>query len=351
MTIARETGGTRVRVAGSRSREFLFQGADFRGTLGIAMQTQSEKVEGLENWQAWAGAGVGHFIRVRHGENREVTLSRWDVHTILESATEAVFASAGTGGRATLVRGFSVARGGVPGGSVELSVRRPVGSAEWIQEIISLADAGPEKLFQVGSWIVRLGPPTYYVEIVASTDETAASSYRSSGDDYKAMYQSSSRCKDKTGVLLGFLQNEPIPGTPPEMARLAVAMIVAEAARNYRTWGINLMMLDLLRQNAVPGGFGAVVQNDMHPMSKGGTYQPGKVGLKGGRKSRETWAHETAITMMWLSKFAGMNVQMEDGSEKRWRDPVRGEAFVGVVRGRLTDALISRFRKIGWAWE
>jgi hypothetical protein len=315
------------------------------------MQTQSDKVEGLENWQAWAGAGVGHFIRVRHAENRDVLLSRWDVHTMLEGATEAVFSSSGAGGRATLVRGFSVGRGSSPGSHLELSVRRPVGSAEWIQEIISLADAGAEKLFQVGTWIVRVGPPDYYAHIVASTDEVAASSFRASGDDYKAMYQGSSRCKDKTGVLLGFLQGEPIPGTPAEMARLAVAMIVSEAARNHRTWGINLMLLDLLRQNAVPGGFGAVIQNELHPMSKGGTYQPGKVGMKGGRKSRETWAHETGITMLWLSKFAGVNAQMVDGGERRWRDPVKGEAFVGMVRGRLTDALVSRFRKIGWAWE
>jgi hypothetical protein len=56
-------------------------------------------------------------------------------------------------------------------------------------------------------------------------------------------------------------------------------MIVSEAARNYRTWGVNLMLLDLLRQNAVPGGFGAFVQNDMHPMSNSGTNQPGKAGL------------------------------------------------------------------------
>ena len=240
------------------------------------MQTQSEKVEGLENWQAWAGAGVGHFIRVKHGENREVMLSRWDVHTMLETATESVLASSGAGGRATLVRGFAVARGGNPGGPVELSVRRPTNSAEWIHEIVTLADGGSEKLYQVGSWIVRVGPPDYYAQIVASTDETAASSYRSAGDDYKAMYQGSSRCKDKTGVLLGFLQNQPVAGTPPEMARLAVAMIVSEAARNHRTWGVNLMLLDLLRQNAVPGGFGGVIQNDMHPMSKAGRISRAK---------------------------------------------------------------------------
>ncbi len=315
------------------------------------MQTQTEKVEGLENWQAWAGAGVGHFIRVKHGENREVMLSRWDVHTMLESATEAVFASSGAGGRATLARGFSVARGGSPSGPVELNVRRPTNTAEWIHEIVTLADGGSEKLFQVGTWIVRVGPPDYYAQIVASTDETAAGSYRSAGDDYKAMYQGSSRCKDKTGVLLGFLQNEPIPGTPPEMARLAVAMLVSEAARNHRTWGVNLMLLDLLRQNSVPGGFGGMIQNDMHPMSKGGTYQPGKVGMKGGRKSRETWAHEAGITMLWLSKFAGLQIQMVEAAEKRWRDPIKGEAFVNLVRGRLTDAMVARFRKIAWAWE
>jgi hypothetical protein len=55
--------------------------------------------------------------------------------------------------------------------------------------------------------------------------------------------------------------------------------------------------------------------------------------------------------MAWLCKFAGVHVQMLEGSERRWREPVKSEAFVGVVRGRLTDALDARFRKIGWAWE
>jgi len=46
-----------------------------------------------------------------------------------------------------------------------------------------------------------------------------------------------------------------------------------------------------------------------------------------------------------------MQAQMVDGGERRWRDPVKGEAFVNLVRGRLTDALVARFRKVGWAWE
>ncbi|HMY20641.1 MAG TPA: hypothetical protein PKA58_30155, partial [Polyangium sp.] len=73
--------------------------------------------------------------------------------------------------------------------------------------------------------------------------------------------------------------------------------------------------------------------------------------MKGGRKSRETWAHEAGIAMLWLSKFAGLQIQMVEAGEKRWRDPIKGEAFVNLVRGRLTDAMVARFRKIGWAWE
>ncbi|MDI1476396.1 hypothetical protein [Polyangium sp. y55x31] len=315
------------------------------------METHLERIESLERWQAWADAGVERFIRVRHGEHHEVLLSRWDVHTMLESATEAVFSSPGTGGRTTYVRGFSLSRGHDGSRPVEILVQKPACAGEWIQELIALGETGREKFFQVGSWIVRVGPPDYYAHIVASTDESDAGKYRAGGDTYKAMYESSSGCKDKTGVLIGFLQGEPLLGTPPEMARLAVAMCVSEAARNHRTWGINLMLLDLLRGNAVPGGFGAVIQNEMHPMSKGGTYQPGKVGMKGGRKSRETWAHETGTTMLWLTQFAGVSATMEDGGGRRWRDPVKGEAYRGVVRGRLTGELVARLRKVGWGWE
>lgn len=312
------------------------------------METHLEKIEGLERWQAWAGAGVQQFIRVERGDGHAVLLSRWDAHTMLEGATETVFSSPGTGGRGTYARAFRVGMG--RGGMEEFIVQRPANAGEWIQEIILLGEGGVDKSFQIGTWIVRVGPPEYYAHVIASTDEAAAASYRAGGDTYRAMFQSSSQCKDKTAVFQGFLQGDPLLGTPPEMARLVVAMCVSEAARNHRTWGINLMLTDLLRANAVPGGFKALIEGEMHPMSKGGTFQQGKVGMKGGRKSRETWAHETGITMLWLSRFAGVRVSMVDDGARRWRDPVKGEAYAGAMRRTLTDALVARFRKIGWTW-
>ncbi|MGK3961304.1 hypothetical protein WMF38_50635 [Sorangium sp. So ce118] len=313
------------------------------------MVTHLEKIEGLERWQAWAGAGVQQFIRVEYRDKHVVTLSRWDVHTILESATEAVFASPGTGGRTTSVRAFGV--GQRRGDVEEIAVQRPVSAGEWIQELVALGQSGAATCFQVGSWLVRVSPPDYYAHVIASTDQAQADSYRGGADTYQAMFNASSHCKDRTAVLRGLLQGDAPLGTPPEMARLAVAMCVSEAARNHRTWGINLMLMDLLQANAVAGGFWALIMDEMHPMSKGGTFQQGKVGMKGGRKSRETWAHETGITMLWLTRLSGIKAAMTDGEGRRWRDPVKGEAHSGAARHHLTDVLVARFRKLGWSWE
>lgn len=315
------------------------------------MESHLEKIEGLERWEAWAGAGVEQFIQVERGDGHAVLLSRWDVHTLLESATQAVFSSPGSGGRT----GYAMARayrvGTARGGIEEIVVERPASTGEWIHELVALGETGVAKCFQSGTWIVRVSPPGFYADIVASTDQAAAASYRMGGDTYQAMFQASSQCTDRMAVVRALLQGDAQLDAPPEMARLAVAMCVSETARNHRTWGINLMLMDLLQANAIPGGFRALITGEMHPMSKGGTFQQGKVGMKGGRKSRETWAHETAVTMVWLTRFAEMNASMVHAGARRWRDPVKGEEHGGTVRRHLTDVLVGRFRKVSAAWE
>jgi hypothetical protein len=313
------------------------------------METHLEKIEGLERWQAWAGAGVEQLIQVEHGEGHVVTLSRWDVHTMLESATQTVFSSPGAGAPTIGVKAYPT--GQVQRGLDEVVVRRPGNVAEWVAELRALGEGGLSRRFQVGVWIVEVTPPSLYANVVASTDQHLAETYRAAGDTYLAMLEGSAECKDHAAVIAALLQGDPLVPAPPQMARLAVAMCVSEAARNHRTWGVNLMLLDMLRANAVPGGFRALLTNEMHPMSKGGTFQQGKVGMKGGRKSRETWAHETAITMVWLTRFAGVRAAMVSGGGRRWRDPVKGEAYVGTVRRHLTDVLVVRFRKLGWTWD
>jgi hypothetical protein len=313
------------------------------------METHLEKIEGLERWQAWADAQES--IEVTHGDGHMVTLSRWDVHNMLESATEAVFSSPGTGGRTSWATAFCVGpehRGSAP---AEFLVQRPAETGGWIQELLTLATNPAERFYQVGSWIVRLGSPDYYIHVTASTDAGMAAAYRAGGDTYRAMFLGSSQCKDRTEVMMGFLQGKPLLGTPPEMARLVVAMCVSEAARNHRTWGINLMLLDLLWGNAVPGGWSSLIQEGMHPMAKGSTFEHGRTGMKGGRVSRQTWAHETGITMLWLTKYAGVKGGTTNRGGRWWRDPVKGQAFGGTVRRRLTSELVTRFRKVGWGWE
>lgn len=320
------------------------------------METHLEKIEGLERWQAWAEAGK--FIVVQHGDDARgalVKLSREDVKRELESATQIVFASATGGGGAptSYVRAFAVGQGPQGGAATEFVVQRPVEAGQWLQELVAVGQGSVARFYEVGPWVVEVRPRDLYAYVVASTDAGLAASYRSSGETYQAMFRGSSECADRTGVVLGFLKGVSSPGVPGEMARLAVAMFVSEAARNHRMWGVNLMLLDLLRGNAVPGGWGALVQEGMHPMAKGGTFEPGKVGMQGGRVSRESWAHATGITMLWLTRFGGMRAGMvaEGEESERWRDPVKGEAYGRVVWRQMRDGLVRRFGKVGVGWD
>src|ERR1700679_3883901 len=120
------------------------------------METHLEKIEGLERWQAWAGAGVEQLIQVEHGTGHMVTLSRWDVHTMLESATQAIFSSPGAGAPTTGVKAYHA--GQVQRGLDEVVIQRPGSVAEWVAELRTLREGGLPRRFQVGAWIVEVTP-------------------------------------------------------------------------------------------------------------------------------------------------------------------------------------------------
>jgi hypothetical protein len=315
-------------------------------------QTHLGRLEQAERWQVWDDAK--ELVVAKDSAGNRVALSRWDVHTMLESATEAAFSSPGAGGAGVPEQVFVRSPSGAGTVFTEVVVQRPQDAGQWISELVGFATAhstSSTRCYQVGPWIVQVGSPDYYAYIYGATSPELIGSYSDRGHSYQAMCRSSSSCDDRTGVMMGFLKNDPLRGVPAEMARLTVAMCVSEATRNFRAWGTNLMLLDLLRGNVVKGGLESVIMDGMHPMAKGSTFDPGSTGMKGGRKSRETWSHETCITMMWLKQYSAMSFELYEGRERRWRDPVKGEAHRSTVRRKLTKELLGRMRKLGFAWE
>jgi hypothetical protein len=308
------------------------------------MQTRLEALEEAERWSAW---GSSKFIAVEKDAGERVPFSRYDIHQLLVSATEIAFESPGVGNSTTREKVF------LPGGGTdEVLVQHPADAGGWIGELLTLPGAY-ERFYQVGSWIVRVARPDYYSFIHGSMNQgdlAGLSRARSSGDSYRSMYEGSTACDDPVGAALSFLRGARSAGVPGEMARLLVAMYVSEAARNHRTWGVNLMLLDLLRSGRVT--WGNLILGGLHPMAQGGTFAQGKTGMRGGRESAETWAHETSIAMAWLMGCSGLHISSEDGkSGDRWRDPVKAQAFVSATRRQLLNRCLSRLRNVGLTWD
>lgn len=311
------------------------------------METRLQALEEAERWSAW---GSSEFLVVESEAGTRVPLSRWDVHQLLVSATEVAFSGAGVGHPATHETVFLCS-----GGVADARIERPSDARGWMGELLILPGMH-ERLYQVGPWIVRVARPDYYAFIHGAMNQGDSSTYAKAsggGDSYRAMYKTASAYDDPTGAVLKFLRGSPIGQIPAEMARLIVAMYVSEAARNHRTWGVNLMLLDLLRSGQV--SWGNMIVDGLHPMAKGGTFEQGKTGMKGGRKSAETWAHETSIAMAWLvacAGTAGITIsQTASTPGARWRDPVKAHAHVSATRRRLHKLFVSRLRNVGLAWD
>jgi hypothetical protein len=308
------------------------------------MQTRLEAMEEAERWSAW---GSSEFLAVEGPTGERVPLSRWDVHQLLVGATEVAFSGAGVGHPATRETVF-VCGGGIE----EVKIERPADARGWLGELMILPGT-PNRFYQVGPWIIRVSRPDYYAFVHGATNQGDADTYArmsGGGDSYRAMYAAGTACDDRTAVVLSFLQGTPARSVPAEMARLTVAMYVSEAARNHRTWGVNLMLLDLLRSGQI--GWGNLILDGLHPMAKGGTFAQGKTGMQGGRESAETWAHETSIAMAWLVACSGLKVTPQTAKPgARWRDPVKAHAHVSATRRRLQGLFLQRMRHVGLTWD
>ena len=256
------------------------------------MPTHLDTLQDKERWGAW---NQGAFLNVTTPEKQEVHLSRWDVHTLLVSATEAAFASAPSGSAARTEKVF-LCSGGAASQPTELVIQQLTDANGWIAELRTLPGTS-ERFYRLGPWIVRVAPPYYYAYVHAPTTADEAARYRRStshGESYRAMFDGS-RGYDRTDLAKRFLKGtQTTHAIPPTMAQLAVALLVSEAAHNWRTWGINLMLLDLLDGNATSGN--QLIHGDQHPMARGSSFDQAaaKTGMKGGRATTETWSLEAS---------------------------------------------------------
>lgn len=156
-------------------------------------------------------------------------------------------------------------------------------------------------LHPFGPWTIFISDD-YYVEIADGLrDSGYLNSKTRPSDTYDAM-RHEVNLKSFVKKVRAFLENG---GQDPQLnesnfneARLTYAKFISEPARNFSTWLINLMLLDLIEEgviNNVDDFF------DLHPM-RGGSYA-NQVAGGGGKKRGQIVNDETLIVVNWLRHF------------------------------------------------
>jgi hypothetical protein len=154
-------------------------------------------------------------------------------------------------------------------------------------------------IYKFGPWELFMSDD-YYVEIAdGPRDSRFFNSHKKPSDSYDAMkkgvtenFVTQVRAFLKDGALSPELQ---MAGA--DDARVAYAKFISEPARNFRTWLINLMLLDLLEERVIDMN----TFFEIHPM-RGGSFAH-QVSGGGEKKQSQIVEDETQIVINWLRHF------------------------------------------------
>jgi hypothetical protein len=201
-----------------------------------------------------------------------------------------------------------------PGTMMHLDVHTPADARGWVNELIGLRSAstgGMGRFYQIGPWVVKVvahkkgdedGGVGYAYTFGGLSNGPNVTGYRQRGSRYAQLmeqvkvdgfYLSNALAKLYRG------QPEAVLEVNGYGANLLVAAGICEAARNYNTWGVNLMLLDMMHEvnasnregKTVPLDWDVLLEQGMHPMARGG-------GTK--HMSSETATLEAAVLRSWL---------------------------------------------------
>jgi hypothetical protein len=189
---------------------------------------------------------------------------------------------------------------GKNGDKCRLRVSYPASADDWIAELNALSTTTSERFYQIGEWIVAVRPGDQYAYTWARvTNDHVVKDYVPSLCSYRALAanttMSSHNINEAAAALLRGrgAQASFVDGAG---AALVVATFVSETFRRRETWGINLMLLDLIPNCVVlsrPLEWKLVYEEQLHPMCRGNT---------GDGNDPNTPALENGILLRWMQE-------------------------------------------------
>ncbi len=293
---------------------------------------------------------------VVHAWDAWAMLPRRDFESIYDEIARRVWASGASGGMSTAE--LTVTRVPMTAGdhldekTVRVPVKVPADARGWIGELGT--PPAHDVYYRLGHWIVQVRRGDFYAYVFGHDGGGSGETYHPpTGDSYGAMWAA---CEDKTPLLtdaaMELLTGGNVSFDSPHAARLLVAMLVSESIRNFRTWGANLMLLDLLKYGELSWQevFGDPVEHK-HPMARGGTWKNGgATGIDGGQSCGATRTMEVGIFHRWLQArlMPAMSLSMGAGSPHVTRlTPPRENPR--IARQRLGSVLWQRFTSLGFS--
>lgn len=281
----------------------------------------------------------------------QVRLDRADVHNILTDVTNLVVANGATSAAPVVpVTANRRVANNATFTAHQVNVSKPSTIHQWLTELRTNAAATPtaSKYYQFGNWVIELDHGDgYYMEVYGSVgaNQTFGQWNTTSnrwvlGSTYDAMRTNGHF--DATVAahqIRTWLSGADIGLVNPGTANVALAMFVSESTRNFRTWLVNLMGLDLIQAGKLTWDRFLTY----HPMARGGTYTPGVTGMLGGAKDPETARYEINVTMDWLAarSLPRLFIWNEDGAA-----PAQPADHVAAARSNLKGLLLERARKL-----
>lgn len=278
-------------------------------------------MDAAAGWGSWNAANELNVIAA----DATASLTRQDFRSVFEREVRKAFDSGGAGTAGRTLLDVRVAKQAGPtrdeslkvGARVQREITRPRDALGWIQVLTSVSGS---LYFQLNHWVIEVRQGDHYAYVFGTTDDGDPTSYEPGHESYRAMVTNTGMNDlEMTVAARAFLHSRADAPATAEGARLLVAMLVSESIRNFRTWAVNLMLLDLLATNQLT--WRELFEAEKHPMCRGGTFgKSGAFGLEGGRADDGTAPQETAIFMEWLTArhILGMRVRRDftDGAHE-----------------------------------
>jgi hypothetical protein len=275
----------------------------------------------------------------------EVPLTRAEIGDIITDVSELVVANGVAAAAPVLAVTLNrrLANNGVFTAS-QVNVQNPTTANQWITELRTNAAgalAAP-KYYRFGDWVVQLEHGDgYYMEVHGSVGANTSfgtwnpvTNIWSLGSTYADIVRNGHfDSAAAASQIRSWLQGHAVAAATPGTANVALAMFVSESTRNYRTWLINLMCLDLIQAGKLEWVY---LPDRYHPMARGGTYTRGATGMAGGQKDADTARIEINITMEWLEHRKLPRVWMwPDDQAVGARELEHVNAASGIVKNEL----------------